>query len=128
MRALYVRSMPNPERQEAETRRGWNEAVEEAFQDFLTTSDFNAARGILDPFDQFYWEHRMAAWHGVSMLERDFYGQAFIPFNARAIWEVLLGVPYEDRVNAVAFHRITEIVDPKLRTIPINPKEWPLAS
>jgi hypothetical protein len=128
MRTLYVRSMPDPERKEAETRQGWNEAAEEAFEDFVATSDFNAARGILDPFDHFYWEHRMAAWHGVSMLERDFYAQAFIPFNARAIWEVLLGVPYEDRVNAVAFHRMIEMVDPKLRTIPINPKDWPPAS
>ncbi|WP_230534459.1 hypothetical protein [Microvirga roseola] len=124
MRALYVSSMPNPEKHEAEIRQGWNRAAEEAFQDFIATSDFNAARGILDPFDQFYWEHRMAAWHGVSMLERDFYAQAFIPFNARAIWEVLLGVPFEDRVNAVAFYRLIETVDPNLLTIPINPREW----
>lgn len=126
MRALHLRSMPTSGKEAAKAYPGWSRVADEAFKDLLTTSNFNAARGILDPFDQFYWEHRMAAWHGVAMLERDFYAQAFIPFNARAIWEVLLGVPYEDRVNATAFHRMIDMVDPRLMDIPINPKDWPV--
>ncbi|SEO39540.1 hypothetical protein SAMN04489859_108912 [Paracoccus alcaliphilus] len=63
----------------------------------------------------------MTAWHGLNMLERDFYAEAFIPFNARRIWETLLGVPFEERKSAAAFHVMIGD-DP----IPINPKEWPI--
>jgi hypothetical protein len=116
--------MPKAGREAFKSYPGWSKESEDAFRDFLKASNFNAARGILDPFDQFYWEHRMAAWHGVAMLERDFYAQAFIPFNARAIWEALLGVPYKDRVSATAFRKMVDMVNPRLMEIPINPEEW----
>ncbi|UVF18910.1 hypothetical protein HPT29_020925 [Microvirga terrae] len=96
--------------------------MHEYFADFIRDSDFNAARGILDPRDQFYWEHRMSAWHGMILLERDFYADCFIPFNSRSIFEALLGVSEPDRKSATAFRIIIGRCAPQLlSTIPINP-------
>lgn len=81
----------------------------------------------MDPFDQSYWEHRMTVWHGAAMVERDFYAEAFIPFNARSIFETLLGVPRAERDTAAALYRLIELVDPRLLDFPVNPKEWPPA-
>jgi hypothetical protein len=96
------------------------------FADFIEATQFNAARGCLDARDQFYWEYKMSAWHGMILLERDFYADCFIPFNCRAIFEALLGVPTEDRRNATVFKRLIERAAPQLNAIPINPSEWPL--
>ncbi|MBF9195383.1 hypothetical protein [Microvirga terrestris] len=99
----------------------------EYFADFLETSRFNQARGILNPKDQFYWEHRMSAWHAMILLERDFYADCFIPFNSRRVFETLLGVPERERKSAKAFKLLIKACAPQLLEIPINPKEWPLA-
>jgi hypothetical protein len=127
MAALHRASMTGRVQALCDAWQGWDRDARDAFRGFLQETDFNAARGILDPFDQFYWEHRMSAWHGLNMLERDFYAEAFIPFNARAVWETLLGVPAGERRTSAAFHRIIERVDPRLLEIPINPKRWPPA-
>jgi len=100
--------------------------IPECFADFIRDTDFNAARGILDSRDQFYWEHRMSAWHGTILLERDFYADCFIPFNSRSIFEALLGVPEVDRRNSTVFKMLIERCAPQLLTgIPINPAQWP---
>lgn len=99
---------------------------EASFQEFIDDTDYLYAAGRLDAFDLFYWEYRMSAWHGAAMVERDFYGEAFIPFNSRRTFEALLGVPQADRDTAAVFHRLIEMVDPRLLDKPINPKEWPL--
>ncbi len=122
MKALHLRAMTERVRALCGEWDGWGRQSRAAFRAFLADSDFNAARGMIDPFDQFYWEHRMSAWHGLNMLERDFYAQAFIPFNAHAVWETLLGVPEDERRASAAFHRIIERVDPRLLEVPINPK------
>jgi hypothetical protein len=97
------------------------------FADFIRDTDFNAARGILDSRDQFYWEHRMSAWHGTILLERDFYADCFIPFNSRSIFEALLGVPETDRKNSTVFKMLIDRCAPQLvSSIPINPVQWPL--
>jgi hypothetical protein len=127
MMALHLTSMTGRVRDLCSAWDGWNRSAREAFRGFMEETGFNAARDILDPFDQFYWEHRMSAWHGLNLLERDFYADAFIPFNARAVWETLLGVPFADRRKSAAFHRIIDLVDPGLSGIPINPKTWPPA-
>lgn len=98
----------------------------EATRGFVNDTDLESAVRFLDPFDLFYWEHRMSAWHGAGMVERDFYAEPFIPFNSREIFETLLGVPYEDRKSAAVFYRMIEMVDPTLLDLPINPKSWPL--
>src|SRR5699024_4956242 len=79
---------------------------------------------MLDPFDQFYWEHRMATWQGVAMSERDFYAEPFIPYNSRRVFEAMLGAPFASRRADEAALRMVEMVDPRLLEFPINPKTW----
>ncbi|HZH50519.1 MAG TPA: hypothetical protein VEZ16_01420 [Microvirga sp.] len=99
------------------------------FSDFIRDTAFNQARGILDPRDQFYWEYRMAAWHGVILLERDFYADCFIPFSSRRVFEALLGVRPSQRKAAAAFRKMIMTCAPELLDgIPINPPEWPVGS
>jgi hypothetical protein len=95
------------------------------FADFIETTRFNSARGSLDPRDQFYWEYKMSAWHGMILLERDFYADCFIPFNARAVFKALLAVPVRDRKRSTVFKRLIQQCAPQLTRIPINPPEWP---
>lgn len=97
-----------------------------AYQSYIDDTQFRSHLGLLDPFDHFYWEHRMATWHGVALNERDFYSIAFIPFNSRAMFEAMLGISDDKRDDASVFYRMIEMVDPSLLDLPINPKEWPL--
>ena len=128
-RTLHLKSMSSVRSEiRSYPREAFDQDTEPHYRDFFETSDFNAARDKLSAFDQFYWEHRMSAWHGVSMLERDFYAQAFIPFNARVIFETLLGVPEEERTDASAFYSLIGKADARLLQVAINPKEWPLAA
>lgn len=130
MRNLHAQAMEPRVRKAIETygKARFNDVSLLAFQSFIEDSEQPVSMGLLDPFDQFYWEHRMSAWHGVSMLERDFYAVAFIPFNARSIFEALLSVPLTDRDQASVFYRMIEMVNPSLLNIPVNPSEWPMAS
>lgn len=80
---------------------------------------------LLPGVTQFYWEHRMATWYGPAMLERDFYGESFIPFNSHAVFEVLLGVEKSKRESNETFIRAINSVDDRLLKIHVNPKTWP---
>lgn len=104
--------------------RFWDTSVA-AFQGFINDTGYEHTVGLLDPFDQFYWEHRMSTWQGVAMGERDFYGDPFIPYNSRQIYEVLLGASFESRREDAAVLRMIEMVDPGLLELPVNPKRWP---
>src|SRR5699024_6345083 len=105
------------------TERFWCESVT-AFQTFIDDTGFDVVVGMLDPFDQFYWEHRMPTWQGVAMGERDFYGVPFIPYNSRRVFNAMLGAPFESRRNDEAVLRMIGMVDPRLLDFPINPKTW----
>lgn len=104
--------------------RFWDASVE-AFQGFMSDTGYEHTVGLLDPFDQFYWEHRMSTWQGVAMGERDFYGEPFIPYNSRHVFGTMLGAPSESRREDAAVLRMIEMVDPGLLELPINPKRWP---
>jgi len=91
-----------------------------AFEGYINDTGF--VPGILDPFDQFYWEHRMATWQGVAMGERDFYADTFVPFNSRHLFEIMLGVPSTFRHADAIVKRMIEMVDPALFDLPINPR------
>lgn len=62
------------------------------------------------------------------MNERDFYAEAFIPFNSRSIFELMLGVDTADRQNGTIFYKMIQMTAPKLLKLPINPKVWPKRS
>lgn len=124
MRDLHLRSTPRSGK-EAITAWGedkYNEEASEAFEEFIQDSKIRSATKYLDAFDVFYWEHRMSAWHGASMVERDFYAEAFIPFNTRSIFAAALGVREFERDTAAVFHEIIRLVDTRLTDLPINPK------
>lgn len=123
---LYWYSMGGGGRREAEEygRPQFYAGAAAAFQEMIDSGAAPTPQ-FMDPFDQFYWEHRMTVWHGAAMVERDFYAEAFIPFNARSVFETLLGVPREDRDTAAAFYRLIELVDSRLLDFPVNPKAWP---
>lgn len=104
--------------------RYWDESVS-AFQAFIDDTGYDLVDGLLDPFDLFYWEHRMSTWQGVAMGERDFYGDPFIPFNSRRIFETMLGVPAGARNKDHTVKRMMEMVDLGLFNLPVNPKRWP---
>lgn len=95
-----------------------------SFQAFIDETGFDISAGLLDPFDHFYWEHRMAAWQGYAMGERDFYSIPFIPFNSRYVFETMLGVSDELRHDDQIVYKMIRMVDPALLDIPINPKKW----
>src|SRR5699024_7688434 len=101
----------------------WDESVC-AFQSYIHDTGFDVVAGMLDPFDQFYWEHRMPTWQGIAMGERDFYGEPFIPYNSRRVFNAMLGAPFDSRRNDEAVLRMIEMVDPRLLKLPINPKTW----
>lgn len=103
----------------------WHNNAAMKFSEFAQDTGFITATEFIDPFDLFYWEHRMGAWHGPAMNERDFYAEAFIPLNVRSIFEAMLGIEPALRVSGAVFYRILEMLDPRLLEFPINPKRWP---
>lgn len=110
---------------------GVNRYMEEAtaaFQGMIDDTGHAHTVGLLDPFDQFYWEHRMSTWQGVAMGERDYYAVPFVPFNARSVFESMVGVPSQDRHADKTAYRMIEMVDPELLHLPVNPSQWPLPS
>lgn len=100
-----------------------------AFESLISDSSWRQARAKgVDPFDQFYWEHRMSTWHGPAMNERDYYSDAFIPFNYRPLFEAMLGVDLAERRSGAVQLAAIASVEPDLLRIPINPPRWPDAS
>lgn len=127
MTALHHRTVsPSTKREiDAFGRDRYMSISEHAFDGFIKDAGFDIVKDLVDPFDLFYWEHRMSTWHGAAMVERDFYGVAFIPFNSRRVFEAMLGVPQADRDQSAVFYRMIEMVDPGLLELPVNPKQWP---
>lgn len=127
MTELHYRGMSNAAKQRIAKygEDSWREAARSAFTGFMADTDFGSASDAVDPFDLFYWEHRMGTWHGPAMTERDFYGESLIPFNSRRTFEAMLGVDRDQRDSAAVFYTMIELVDPALLDLPINPKKWP---
>ena len=129
MTFLHHRRMGGKVKEEIEAfgAEKYRQISDAAFQAYIDETDFASTVGLLDPFDHFYWEHRMASWHGTFLVERDFYGDAFIPLNSRAVFEAMLSVPQPERDKGAVVHRMIELAAPSLLDLPINPKEWPPA-
>ena len=127
MTGLYYRAISGKTKREIK-EYGFDRFMsvsERAFGGFIADTGFDIVQNLVNPFDLFYWEHRMSAWHGPAMVERDFYGVAFIPFNSRRIFEAMLGVAQEQRDESAVFYRMIEMVDRGLLELPVNPKQWP---
>lgn len=96
----------------------WMATASEAFAELNAKTDFQKAAQFVDPFDLFYWEHRMGTWQSLVLLERDFYAEPYMPFNCRVIFTAMLGLPRRLRQEASLFERLTDI--PELFGIPIT--------
>lgn len=127
MTELHYRRMGKPV-QQAIAEFGedlWREFAHSTFNEYINDTDHATTAGLIDPFDLFYWEHRMAAWHGTAMVERDFYAEAFIPFNSRDMFEAMLGIEHADRRSGAVLYKLVEMVEPALLHLPVNPRRWP---
>jgi hypothetical protein len=93
------------------------------FDEFMRVTDFSSAslKGY-DPYDLFYWEHRMALWHAWLLLEGDMVRETFPIYNNRRLLAELLSLPFEHRLAASAYHRAMELLWSDVRVVPINPR------
>ena len=81
-----------------------------------------AASGV-NPWDLFYWEHKMGGWLATLRAEFDVVEDGVSPFNSRALIETLLGV--EESLRSAPdypfFRGLVERMWPELLERPINP-------
>lgn len=74
---------------------GSSEMVIDIFKEFVEYSDFNAEKmHNLDWHDLFYWEHRNSKWAALWYSELDLSHRVFLPFNSRALIEIMLSLEY----------------------------------
>lgn len=125
MADIYLETM-HPKTKRAltvEQRDAYRQQLLPIFAEFMEETRFlsGSVVGGMPSYNQFYWEFRMAAWHGPALVERDFYAEALIPFNVRSIFAAMQTVTFEEgRCGSVLF-RLIERVDPTLLDVPINP-------
>ncbi|MDV2431455.1 hypothetical protein RAE08_10005 [Corynebacterium tuberculostearicum] len=127
MAELHYQTMPSKVRKKIENGVGREEYLRfstAAFSDWLATiGGFEAE--FLNPFVQFYWEHRMPTWLGPTMAERDFYGAPVSPFNCRMILESMLSVSFAEQESGAIPFGVIERAAPELLQLPVNPPKWP---
>lgn len=100
-----------------------NRAIQAAFEDFSQATGFYEVRGY-DPYDMFYWEHRLGTWHAHLLIESDPAFDTHVLYNNRPIIEALLSLPFEARNRDEAFHRLIARSWPELGAVPTNPVDW----
>lgn len=127
MAELHFRTMPNKRRMsiEAADKEEYLEFSAQAFDGWLETIG-GFTPEYMDPFVQFYWEHRMPTWLGPTMAERDFYASPVSPFNSRRILESMLSVTKQEQIDGAISNKVVEMIAPELMKFPINPPKWPL--
>jgi hypothetical protein len=110
-----------PERMASTFARTTNVGQEliDQFETWASRAQFGDAHG-LDPYDLFYWEHRMGTWHAGVVLESDVAFDTFILFNSRRVLEVLLSVPLSDRLSGAVVKEAITRAWPTLDYWPIN--------
>jgi hypothetical protein len=72
----------------------------------------------VDPFDLFYWEHRVGCWASLSCTEMDPLCDVISPYNCRELLNAGLGVDIRYRRRPHELHR--QLCLPELRSIPFN--------
>ena len=130
-RAFYrAKTEREPMRSGVDMARTWNpklagqQIVQNAFNEFHATIQFDSICNY-DPYDLFYWEHRMGCWHSHVVLESDLAFDTHVLFNCRRILKAMLSLSLQDRIAATLFHNLIRSELPELADIPINPTVWP---
>lgn len=98
--------------------------VKDAFREFSQVTGFEAD-GIhgYDPYDLFYWEHRIGIWQGLSLLEWDVAQETHILYNCRRLLDRMLSVPFELRRDNTVFYEAIEELWPGVMAVPIDAHE-----
>ncbi|MGP9784495.1 hypothetical protein ACT3UQ_18780 [Glutamicibacter sp. AOP12-B1-11] len=93
--------------------------VVEAFQEWMNISEWSGVEGY-DPYDLYYWEHRMAAWLNSVMIESDVAHDTYTVINSRSILRLFLSVTRENRANASVFDHLVKLAWPEVFDYPVN--------
>lgn len=79
------------------------------FDRYIEYSAFTLdAIGDIDYHDLFYWEHRNSKWASLWYSETDLSHRVGLPFNVRALIEIMLSVPEEMRRDRYLLERLIE--------------------
>ena len=99
-------------------------AVEE-FGIWTAETGFWSVEGV-DPYDLFYWEHRMSCWHGNVVLESDAAFDTVSLFNCRYIIEAMLSVPIRHRLGNSVQRQMIETLCPAIAPAPLAVPPGPI--
>ena len=74
--------------------------TDRVFEDFIIKTGFNNLPDGYDASDMYLWEFRYSSWGGmVISLEHSFSYEIFIPYNNRALLEIMLKAPLSKRIS-----------------------------
>lgn len=94
-------------------------AILDAFSEWVDFTAFPYQSGYL-PQDMFYWEHRMSRWCAENLCESDVAFDTWTIVNSRLLYQLMLAVPFEDRLSGAAFLHVIRKMWPELLRVPIN--------
>lgn len=79
---------------------GQDRTFQYLFSEYAAYSEFTSDRMLgIDPYDLFYWEHRMTRWASNRYHEVDLGHRIVLPYNSRTVIEAMLSAPLENRVS-----------------------------
>ncbi|MBN1610447.1 MAG: hypothetical protein JW940_27710 [Polyangiaceae bacterium] len=93
-----------------------------AFEEFTWHTGLDQPQFGYDPYDLFYWEHRMSAWLSQVVIEADPAFDTYMLFNSRRCIEWSLGATLEERKNNTVLRRLITRQWPVLDRWPVNPR------
>lgn len=80
-------------------------------------------RSNISRFDLFFWEHRIGKWTANSYLNSDFLIDSINPYNCRALLELWLNVPRNQRTTSSIQLELIKMNWPELMEFPFNPND-----
>lgn len=97
-----------------------------AFAQYIAASNYKSTIRKVSPWDLYFVEHRMGAWHSGILLESDVSFDTVIAFNSREVVRHFMGVPQKVRYSSTHLRERLNAVLPEVRDIPINPEQYPV--
>jgi hypothetical protein len=95
-----------------------------AFDHYVAVSDYESTIGKASPWDMYFVEHRMGAWHSGVVLESDLSFDTVVAFNSREVVRHFMGVPQEIRCSSPHLRERLNALMPEVMDIPVNPKRY----
>ncbi|GFZ84629.1 hypothetical protein [Nesterenkonia alkaliphila] len=102
----------------------WWELGEEAFQEYIDTTQLRSVPSGYRMTDLFLWEHRVANWNHAHIVESDVTFDTYQLFGSRRMIRLMLSVPELDRVQLTLFRELIRRMEPRLLEYPLNGKQW----